>query len=610
MLSGGHGEVLPMSGGGFSLMALGKPVEPEVDTPAPPAPSVGGDPIGDAMGKAYAKAAAPAAPAPATAAAPKFVAKPVIEYYEVKAAANQPLQKYTDSMVKTMLKDPAAANEVVEAYRTKSEANWTVGIPAPKLDTDPKNNLVHFLPTDGQLDNIVILPAVKGKLERFDYLLTFLTKIGVVSGVQDEIGTIAERNRVIFMPPFYGEGLTTAGSNANVALSYMFMKFKEINPRKVFYLAEQNPETLTAATNLNKAVSSTNPTLLALLEPSHIRYTDPVGPFIDGIYITSSNLGTLPRQPGTEPYVSYTPNGATRLPFNNAIMINTTEQTPITGVGGLGQCDTLLSEVDVSGISKPYTIGLKNGDRIAVIRLLVPPDRKPLCKQKSILDGAPLFAASEIKALAKAPKVSFFYNNQLYRIRKPLGKVVSNWVAGVFTPGGNGFRGEAEYLRDMGLSPKLLREVFGDMWVDELTAFLKSLSVSKCFSDTGLLTYKECKVAREFITSIRNKQDEMKDDMLDLEPFVQAAPVTIPNSNNMVLEEVKPGGFSSYFKIGSHGIHPTLDGRVMPVMIINRSTGEYILRHIEIRDPAATDEDIKAYLAMYKQQYTDWIFLT
>jgi hypothetical protein len=112
----------------------------------------------------------------------------------------------------------------------------------------------------------------------------------------------------------------------------------------------------------------------------------------------------------------------------------------------------------------------------------VPPDRKPLCKQKSILDGAPAFFAADIKATAKAPKTSIFYNDRMYRIRKPLTKVLSNWRAGVFTSGGAEFQGEAQFLNDLGISPKLLGNVFGDVWVERLTEFLKGVSLSKCFS--------------------------------------------------------------------------------------------------------------------------------
>ena len=541
----------------------------------------------------------------------KSTAKPLVEYYAVNEKANQPLQKYTDNIVKTMLQSSIGAEDIKEVVTEYLEnaTHWTPDHPPPADDADPStmNNLVHFLPADGQIDTIIILPAVNGKLERFDYLLTFLTTIGVISGVQDEIGTLQERVRVVFMSPFYGEPQTTQGANNNLALNYMFMKLKNANKEKVFYLADHTKDSLAAAASINRTVGHKGP-LLSLLEPSHIRFTDPVGHFTEGILITSSNHGTVPeRKTPIETYVSFTPSKDAHVNSEKCITVNTTDHTIITGAGGLGQCDTLLSEVDVSGMGN--TIGLDRGDRIAVIRLLVPKDRQPLCKRKSILDGAPAFFAADIKSTVKAPKISIFYNDKLYRIRKPLGKVVSNWVAGVFTPGGAEFRGEADFLQDMGLSPKLLGDVFGDTWVERLTDFMKAVSVSKCFSDGGLLTYKECDRSRAFIRDIENYMMD-NDTSMDFPPLVPTAPKTIPNTNGVSLDEVPPGGFSSEFQIGSHIVYPTLTGWAMPVMVINRSTNDYILRQLSVADTKATEDAVRGYLKMYQQQFPDWLFLT
>jgi hypothetical protein len=492
--------------------------------------------------------------------------------------------------------------EVVSEYLEESLENWSKTNPSPEAD-DTVNTLVHFLPTHG-IDTIVILPAVNGKLERFDHFLTFLTKIGVISGVQNEIGTISERTRVVFMSPFYGENMTTKGSNSNLALNYMFMKLKNINKNKVFYLADRSKDSIETAQAINRIISPTGP-LISLLEPSHVYYTEPVEKFTEGILITSSTPGLIPeRKAPTEKYASFTPKD-TMPESTKRITVNTVNQTAISGTGGSGQCDTLLAEVDISGM--PNTIGLNKGNRIAVIRL--PSKGEPLCKQKNMLDGAPAFFAADIKNTVKAPKISIFYNDQLYRIRKPLGRVISNWVAGVFTPGGTEFRGEAEFLQDLGLSPKLLGDVFGTTWVERLTDFLKSVSLSKCFSDEGLLTYKECDRSRDFIRDIENYMMD-NDANVELPDLVAAAPETIPNTNGVTLDEVAPGGFSTEFMIGSHVAYPTLNGWSMPVMIVNKSTNEYILRQLSVNDKKATEKDLRGYLKMYEQQYTGWMFLT
>jgi hypothetical protein len=494
--------------------------------------------------------------------------------------------------------------DVVQEYKNTVGEYWKPV--QPPTQEAPANNLVHFI--RGEIDTIVVLPAVKGRLEIFDYLLTFLTKIGVISDFQDSIGTIMERVRVIFMSPFYGESTTIKGSNNNLALNYMFMKLKNHNPNKVFYIADRSPDTMAAAASLNKTLSPTG-SLLSLLEPSHIRYTGPVAAFSEGILITSSNPGMVPAaKSDIEQYSSFTP-GKDVMPANTRILtVNTLGTTAIAGKKGIGQCDTLVSEVDMSGMTN--IIGLESGNRIAVIRLLVPPKGKePLCKKKSILEGAPSFFPADIRSTATAPKTTIYYNDTVYRIRKPLGRVVSNWAAGVFTPGGKAYDGEVDFLNDLGLSPKLLEDVFGETWVYNLTEFLKAVSLSKCFSDQALLTYRECDNARQFIRAI--EEHKMTHEEIELpSQQEQTEPKTIPNNNGVVLDPVTPGGFSSIFKIGSHMVYPTLTGWLMPVMIVSKLTNKYILRDLKVNNKAVKDTQVISFLNMYKQMYPDWLFLT
>jgi hypothetical protein len=91
---------------------------------------------------------------------------------------------------------------------------------------------------------------------------------------------------------------------------------------------------------------------------------------------------------------------------------------------------------------------------------------------------------------------------------------------------------------------------------------------------------------------------------------VPTAPKTIPNTNGVSLDEIASGGFISEFKIGSHVVYPTLTGWVMPVMIVNRTNNEYILRQLSVNDTKATEENVREYLKMYQQQFSDWLFLT
>jgi hypothetical protein len=207
------------------------------------------------------------------------------------------------------------------------------------------NRLVHFLPV-GLVETIVVLPAVKGKLERFDYLLNFLSTIGVISQTQGEVGTLQEKVRVIFMSPFYGEPQTTKGSNNNLALKYMFMKLKNANKGKIFYLADHTPDSIITAKAINRVLSPDKP-LLSLLEPSYIRFTGPIGDkYVQGILIASDS-GNLPMT-DRDGYESFTPTKEPLPDSDKYITVNTTDHTVVDGNGGIGLCETFLSEVDMT----------------------------------------------------------------------------------------------------------------------------------------------------------------------------------------------------------------------------------------------------------------------
>lgn len=588
MLSGGQGDILPVMGGGFSLMALGEPSEPL--------------PVheGGAGEHAAALAARP-------------VSEPVVEYYAVDQTANKGLQKYTDSVVKTMLQNSKAATDIKELkdeYVASLIKEWTQPPTMDKCVGDHAlNNLVHYLPRGGLIDTIVVIPAIKGSLSRFDYFLTFLTTIGVISSVQDEIGTIMEKARVVFMPPLFGEGLTTEGSQNNFALQYMFMKLKNLNKGKVFALSDYSKDGLVAACGVNKtlAAEAADP-LVPLLEPGFIMYSDPVGKFSKGILIKSKNPGVPPTQKAAEEYLSF---GSSKDPVPDdaeRITVTTTENTVVDGTRGSGQCSNLLTSLKVESLTTGV-IGLDTGDRIAVIRLTTS-SNQPLCKVKSILDGAPKFFSAEMRRTARAPKTNIWLNGQLYRIRKPLSKVVSNWAAGVFAPGGQEFRGEADFLNDIGLTPKLLAEVFDVQWVDRLTDFLKSVSMSRCFSDEALLTYSECSRAREFVRTVENYMLANETALEKVTMVDLAEPVTIPNTHKATLQDATPGGFSSEIKFGSNVVYATLTGWTMPVMVVNRSNGEYLLRQLVVDDTSVNEDDVRGFLKMYEQQYPGWTFLS
>lgn len=613
MLSGGQGDIRPVMGGGFSLMALGQPETPSLmNGDVPPVPIV-------AVGGSYG-AAADAAAAAASGRV-KLTPNPRVEFYKLDKKADI-LDKYSASVMTTMLKQSTTdIKDVVAAYREKHGRHWGTTPPpngnscAPGQDIKMLPNLVHFISTTGAdigsaVETIVILPPVAGKLSRFDYLLTFLSSIGVMSNVQDEIGTIVESARIVFMSPFYGNLKTSEGIAHDLTLNYMFMKFKALNEDKVFVLAEHTPANIEVGCSLKQQYEAPlEAALTNMLEPSYIIYKSPVGTH-DGIIISSSaNHNSLPLKPAADTEHNTFINAG---PVTNiAEYLTFTSEAPNTSVkqesSRKGQCEPLIADISASTVSTPF--GFKNSDKIAVIRLYAPTvNRKPLCEVKNVLEGLDRFFSAEMKRITRAQKVNIIRNGKLYRIRKGSGKVKSNWMAGVFTPGGAGFSGEAELLNDFGLSPKLLNEVFGDKWNDELSGFLTLISVSKCFSDEGLLTYRECDTARAFVRRVESHLVSKGLDNIKVVDQASEVPKTM-NPDEAMLEEVTPGKFVLEIEFGLNKVYPTLTGSIMPVMMVSNKTSEYLLRNIVV-NKITDEEHVKSILERYKQRYPGWQFIT
>ena len=622
MLSGGQGDIRPVMGGGFSLMALGQPEIPSLmggDVPPAPIVAVGGANPGGFGAAVDNRAAAEAA---AHKERVKLIHNPRVEFYKLDKTADI-LDKYSANVLSTMLKQSTTdVNEVLAKYTEKQVAHW--GEPNTiKGDNCPSGhdikalrNLVHFIPTEGAdvgsaVETIVILPPVAGNLARFDYLVTFLSSIGVMSNVQDEIGTLAESTRVVFMPPFYGNLKTSEGIAHDLTLNYMFMKFKAINGNKVFVLAEHTPANIEVGCTLKQQYGLPQGAPIAnLLEPSHIIYKSAVATHA-GILITSSaKHNGLPLDPlaGTKHNIfieaGEEPHGiGSYLTFTSAAP--NTVVTP--GPSQVGQCAPLIADVSASTVSTPF--GFASGDKVVVVRLYAPREnRKPLCRVKNSLDGLDRFFSAEMNRIARAHKTSVTRDGKLYRIRKHSGKVQSNWMAGVFTPGGTGFSGEADFLNDLGLSPKLLRSAFGEIWGDKLSEFLKAVSISRCFSDEALLTYRECDKARAFVAKVESHLVEKGLDNIKVVDPASEIPKTM-NADEAILEEATPGKFVLEIEFGQHKVYPTLTGSIMPVMIVSNSTSEYLLRNLVVNK--ITDEDtVKTILERYKQRYPGWKFIT
>jgi hypothetical protein len=96
-----------------------------------------------------------------------------------------------------------------------------------------------------------------------------------------------------------------------------------------------------------------------------------------------------------------------------------------------------------------------------------------------------------------------------FRIRQPVPTVIKNWEAAQFT------EDEQEFLGTLNLNLDLLKDVFeadaGIMGEDpddyskkKLAEFMAAMATSKCFTDTALMTYRECEVPRKFMEKVYN----------------------------------------------------------------------------------------------------------
>ena len=610
-------------------MALGQPEIPSLmggDVPPAPIVAVGGSqegglrPLEPEMANAVTADRAAAAVAEHKGRV-KLIHNARVEFYKLDKTADT-LDKYAANVLSTMMKQSTTdVKDIVAKYTAKQVAHW--GEPNTiKGDSCPSGhdikalrNIVHFIPTEGAdvgsaVETIVILPPVAGNLARFDYLVTLLSSIGVMSNVQDEIGTLSESTRVVFMPPFYGNLKTSEGIAHDLTLNYMFMKLKAINGDKVFALAEHTPANIEVGCTLKHQYGLPQDTPLAnLLEPSHIIYKSPVGTHAGIIITSSAKHNGLPLAPlaGTEHNI-FIEGGADPKIEGYLTFTSATPNTVVApGLSRGGQCAPLLADVSASTVSTPFGFG--SGDKVVVVRLYAPMEnRKPLCEVKNTLEGLDRFFSAEINRIARGQKTNVTRDGKLYRIRKHSGKVQSNWMAGVFTPGGTGFSGEAEFLNDLGLSPKLLRDALGGTWNDRLSEFLKAVSISKCFSDEALLTYRECDKARAFIRDIESHLTMKGLDDVKVIDQASEMPKTM-NADEATLEEATPGMFVLEIEFGQHKIYPTLTGSIMPVMMVSNKTSEYLLRNIVVN--RITDEDtVKTILERYKQRYPGWKFIT
>jgi hypothetical protein len=94
-----------------------------------------------------------------------------------------------------------------------------------------------------------------------------------------------------------------------------------------------------------------------------------------------------------------------------------------------------------------------------------------------------------------------------FRIRSPLPNIIKDWEAAQFT------EDEQEFLGTLNLNLDLLKDVFeadasimgedpDDYSKKQLAQFMAAMAASKCFTDTALMTYRECEVPRKFMEKV------------------------------------------------------------------------------------------------------------
>lgn len=447
---------------------------------------------------------------------------------------------------------------------------------------------------------VIAAPPVRGDVQKFLRILTALQRISVLYvGIDETVGkpkVVLKPGVVLtFMPPFYDPRINyikgSVETASNILLLSHFLDLNESNPQRVFVLPENTTDNYAVGVMFHTYRGKRDAPLLNFLEPSYIYFKSGVG-----LLLSASSTDVekdLPTREAGPPRIFKPQPTADGVLTEDTLVIrgdvenkqSFTIPKPLETGGSNCVMKGLVKRTDVRDIKGPIylkpiqledTIGSEHIDDILLaIRLIYDTSQadRAICEysgSKLIQPPMPpdqFYASKSVKTKGVFfTEVNFFESiskaerSPYYLIRKPtMGtEVYSDWLKLKFTVD------EASLLNGIGLTPKILEEIFGPAWPNELANFLQGISITKCFTDTRLMLRAECEDNRKFLEQVRiyyaqknlsveaiqdKREKEMKDEVKryfeDLEASM-GGPSTFPAEDDMA--EISNADFLKYKK--------------------------------------------------------------
>jgi hypothetical protein len=530
------------------------------------------------------------------------------------------------------------------------------------------SRFVYCLPYD--LQRIIIVPPIRGDHILFTNTLFRLKEIGAISYKKlsgNDVYKIKRDTVIVFMPPFYSK-LDPSTSKTNITLFSMFIDMNRNNPNQVFILSESTPNYYAIGIGFSQFYSKLDilkSSPLTMLEPSYIIYPYERFGNPEGFIISGSTDAEKVNIPG-DVYNIY--NLYTNKDYGKALGIAVKPQ-----ISGAQIVEGALNTHTIRSGNPPSSLTLKKSDKYSTTAcsgLLDSPVLNKIFKklqfnfQKITLDGNLVDALFVLQLnptgshvpicstrLPEGPdplskndlhystdkhnntllKTQMLIKGNMYSIRNYNEDVNDDWKKRIFT------KDEADFLNRTRLLPGVLDDVFGASWPNYLALFLRTLSESKCMTDTALLTKSECYYNRNFLERVHAyfventlrinliKDEEDNDRQKHLYDFVdenEVPPVSSIDTTNVRearddernLRKLVFGEINSYTHTGNAS-HPINERRAL-VIGVNRKTGLHkfyiISTPSDLTDGNKANEEAKLINIVEKDlpnKYKDFVFI-
>jgi hypothetical protein len=431
-----------------------------------------------------------------------------INYFDVfKNERMNKIKRYTDAGVAQNITIPT-----VEVVRKAA------GGPIPNLPV-----VYDVLPSD--TETIVMIPPMKGDIEKFVRIIQYLFKTEIFRKETSSDLRLRDKVAIVCMSPFFSIE-ENPDVEKNLLMFYLHLRLQSQNKNNFFVLnsiSSFNPgvkfyEEITGLPGI--ATADAFP-IANYLNPSYILFQKPLGKY-KGIVITAE-FGKILEKPRknknkgfkhpsqlltseTFATIPSMPQDDVDTPFNDYLSIgcHPYKADLIKARTDVPVCKNLLTVFYDEDITSPYLISDKR-EEIHVFRYNTIREPPILCMDETgklsklapppgdfaPKENDPNFVKKSEKELKRVE-----VDAVVRKLRPDTPEVFDNWIKMIYS------KEEADFLNSLQLSPTLLHFVFGDNWKLEVAHFLKKVVVSECFRDIQLLTKAECDSVRQFLDKV------------------------------------------------------------------------------------------------------------